>query len=84
MAAQVDAAGNLGKALFSQQGAHRRCLIITMLQQQPAAWQQVLRRLGNDQALQLNATPLSIADIFQKQMTASLRAWVPAWAVAAA
>ena len=28
------------------------------------------------QALQLNATPLSIADIFQKQMTASLRAWV--------
>lgn len=28
------------------------------------------------QALQLNATPLSIADIFQKQMTTSLRAWV--------
>lgn len=28
------------------------------------------------QALQLNATPLSIADIFQKQLTSSLRAWV--------
>ena len=28
------------------------------------------------QALQLNATPLSIADIFQKQLMSSLRAWV--------
>lgn len=28
------------------------------------------------QALQLNATPLSIADIFQKQMIASPRAWI--------
>ena len=28
------------------------------------------------QALQLHATPLSIAGIFQKQLTASLRAWV--------
>jgi ATP-dependent DNA helicase DinG len=28
------------------------------------------------QALQLNATPLSIADIFQKQVTSSARAWI--------
>jgi ATP-dependent DNA helicase DinG len=29
-----------------------------------------------NQALQLNATPLSIAEIFQKQMAASPRAWI--------
>lgn len=29
-----------------------------------------------NQALQLNATPLSIAEIFQRQMASSLRAWI--------
>lgn len=41
MAAQVRAAGDLDEALFSQQGAYRRCLIVAMFQQQPATWQQV-------------------------------------------